>query len=311
MTAVCLDATATPTAPPQPSSPWHADTRSTWDRVWTYCPSEQRDNALLARERRSTRWAMVVRAIEAVRGSLGGVQTIELGSGRGDLSALLAQRGAQVTLLDASSSALIQASRRFHRLGLGARYERADLLGSLAAYRSRFDVALSSGVIEHFRGADRIRVVRAHYEVLRPGGLAVISVPNAWCAPYRLWKAYLERRGWWPYGMEIPYTRRELGRIARHVGLEIVGLACYGFWHSVGSQVCRTFLRWSPDWHARRSALDDSMGLVLMLFARRPEPRDSADANVGGRGCFAQAEGCRSSGASTGMSRQRRLMQRS
>ncbi len=190
-----------------------------WDRLWRQRPPDARDATLIARERRSPRWRTIVAKLEAWFGTLAGLRTIELGSGRGDLSALLGQRGARVTLLDTSDRALAQARHRFDRMRLKAEFVQADMLGALDRVREPFDVALSSGVIEHFTSQDRTRAVRAHYDVLRRGGATIISVPHAWCLPYRMWKSYLELRGWWPYGMELPYSTRELSRRAFGAGI--------------------------------------------------------------------------------------------
>lgn len=43
-------------------------------------------------------------------------------------------------------------------------------------YRGTFDVVVSRGFIEHFRDAQNI--VRMHLNLLRPGGLLIISIPN-------------------------------------------------------------------------------------------------------------------------------------
>ena len=124
-----------------------------WDRLWRHVPSAARDDELLTRERRSPRWSLFVARLEATFGSLVGLRTIELGSGRGDLSVLLAERGADVTLFDASDVGLDQARRRFDRRNLPASFVRGDLLGPLDEWTGQFHVALSSGVIEHFAGA--------------------------------------------------------------------------------------------------------------------------------------------------------------
>ena len=240
-----------------------------WDRLWRHTPSDTRDDALLARERRSPRWASIVNKLEITFGSIEGLRTVELGSGRGDLSALLAESGAKVTLLDSSDKALGQARHRFDRLGLEADLQHGDMLRTPRSLRGRFDVALSSGVIEHFKSDDRTRAVQAHYDVLAPEGLAIISVPNAWCIPYRVWKLYLELRGWWPYGLELPYSRRELIGRARRVGFERIDGRCMGFWQSVGDQLGKNLLGRGPDWVDRRSFMDGTMGLVLLLFAWR------------------------------------------
>ncbi len=240
-----------------------------WDRIWRYQPSDTRDDALLKREEASPGWQLVVDRLERAFGSLDGLQTIELGSGRGDLSVLLARRGARVTLLDRSERALEEASKRFDRLGLPARFEQADLLTRSDSTEGRFDVSLSIGVIEHFAGAQRTSVLETHYDVLKPSGITVVSVPHAWCLPYRVWKSYLELRRWWPYGMEIPYARHELSQRAMKAGFERVETHGLGFWQSVGNLWCKPVVgRW-PDWSATRSRMDNLMGLMLLMFGRR------------------------------------------
>lgn len=257
-------------AEPHAARPTHkAVGPAVWDRLWRHEPTGERDDALLAREERLERWAMIVERLESAFGGLEGLKTIELGSGRGDLSVLLARRGAHVTLFDASDRALDQARRRFDRLGLPARFERGDMLGALDEQRDRFDVALSSGVIEHFRDGDRTRVIRAHRDVLRVSGMAIISVPNAWCLPYRLWKFYLEIRGCWPYGMEIPYSRREMLARASEAGFAEADATCMGFWQSISAHWGRGVLKKNVDWDDRRSVWDRTMGLVLLVVARK------------------------------------------
>lgn len=236
-----------------------------WDQLWTHQPTNARDDDLLARERASKRWRLMVEHIRNMFGRLDGLRTIELGSGRGDLSALLAREGAEVTLLDASDRALDQARARFDRLGLPAKFERGDLFKG-SALQAGFDVALSSGVIEHFPGRQRTEAIRAHANAVREGGLTIISVPNAHCVPYRIWKAWLEWRQSWPYGFERPYPRRELLRRAREAGLLRVEVRGCGFRQSLSDQFLpllsgRRTLKCMPD-----SLLDDRMGLSLVLF---------------------------------------------
>ncbi len=250
------------------STPTPIEAPLVWERVWRHVPGEEKDRVLLRREERSTRWAVVRDALLHAFGRIRGLRTIELGAGRGDLSLLLARQGAHVTLLDLSQAALRQARQRFARQGLSADCVQDDLLAA-GACDSSFDVSLSAGVIEHFRGPDRLQAVQAHGDVLRPGGLAVISVPHAACLPYRLWKAYLEFRRWWPYGMERPYHRRELARLARLAGFVDVRLVGTAFLQSLGDHVCKTFLHRRPAWTDRPCPLDNAMGLNLLLLARK------------------------------------------
>jgi len=251
------------------TAPADAVARQVWERLWRQRPSAQKDDVLLAREAGGPRFRSIVNRLEETFGAVGGLQTIELGSGRGDLSALLARLGAEVTLLDRSEAALEEARWRFQRIGMRATYVADDITGSMSAWRGKFDVALSLGVAEHFRGDDRTRVIRAHHDVLRPGGLAVISVPNARCLPYRLWKSYLEMRKWWPYGMELPYTVTELARRAKRAGFDRAETHCIGFWQSIGDYWGQTLLRRKIDLWNRTSWLDGWMGAILLLFAWR------------------------------------------
>ncbi len=244
-----------------------AGTSETWERLWRYRPTAEKDATLLARERRGPRWHNVVDRLQNTFGSIEGLKTIELGCGRGDMSALFAQEGASVTLFDYTEVALNEARWRFERLSLQADYQLGDMLKSLSPWEASFDVSTSLGVVEHFRGEQRTQVIRAHYDVLKPGGLAIISVPHALCLPYRVWKAYLELRGWWPYGMEKPYTKREMIHRARLAGFRRVEVHCLNFWQAVGDQWVKRLTSLEPDWVDKPSVLDRWMGLNLVLFA--------------------------------------------
>ena len=248
-----------------------------WERVWQSQPTAVKDDVLLSRERSSKRWSLIVERIVRAFGSIRGLTTVELGSGRGDLSALLAERGATVTLVDSCETALDQARVRFDRLGLSATYRRADFLDAAFADGQRHDVSLSSGVIEHFKNEDRTRTVRAHFDVLAPGGMTVISVPHAHCPTYRLWKLYLELRGWWPYGMEIPYTKRELDRRTRDAGFARVEAHCTGLLQSIGTHWFQRVLGRRPGWTDRTCPLDSMLGFTLLVFGWRGDAKSDVE----------------------------------
>ncbi len=240
-----------------------------WERVWKHVPDDAKDDAALTREREGPRWACMVDAMVETFGTLEGLRTVELGSGRADLSVLLAERGAKVTLIDQSDKALDLARQRFDRLGLSAEYREGDLLDPGKLVDEGFDVSLSYGVIEHFKHDSRTKTMQTHHDVLRPGGMAVIGVPNSNCPQYRVWKAYLELRGWWPYGMEIPYSRRELQRRAEQVGFVDCRIPCTGFWQALGDQWGRSILGRGPDWSQKRSMWDSWFGFSLLFLGWR------------------------------------------
>lgn len=238
-----------------------------WDQLWSRQPSPALDDALLDRERAFKRWRLIEERIHQTFGQSHGLRAVELGCGRGDLSVLLAQQGVSVTLLDSSPHGLSQARQRFARLGLSADFRQADLFEPDET-PGQFDLVLSSGVIEHFVGDQRSDAIRAHADRVRSGGLVIISVPNAHCGPYRIWKKWLELRGRWPYGYETPYSRFELSRRSRGLGFGRIEIAGCGFLQSWRDQL-RPLLTGPkplrlpvPD-----SLLDHWFGLALVMFA--------------------------------------------
>jgi SAM-dependent methyltransferase len=243
-----------------------------WEAVWAGAerPTDGLDSPDGAAF--DARWRRIRDLLAARHGSLHGVRTIELGAGRGDYSTLLAGLGADVTLLDLNARALQAARGRFRRLGLPAQFVQADLFRLPAATVGAFDAALSFGLLEHFRGARRGRVAAAHAATLRRGGLAFISVPHAVCLPYRLYKAYLEARHWWPYGSEHPVCRWTMRRVARDAGLRPLWTLATSHRKAVfllaGALGLRRLVR--DDWR-RASRLDRWVGMDLMLCAEREE----------------------------------------
>ena len=65
---------------------------------------------------------------------------------------------------------------------------------------------MSFGLTEHFLGADRVNINKAHFQVLREGGISFISVPNKYNPPYIIYKYFSQLLGRWKVGMEIPYS---------------------------------------------------------------------------------------------------------
>jgi len=152
--------------------------------------------------------------------SFEGLKAVEVGSGRGLNGVLYAIRGAEVTLIDSSRLALDQAAELFSAFDAESRAVEADLFALPAELRGSFDVAMSFGVCEHFLEERRLAAIRAHVDLVRPGGLALLGVPNRHAPAYRLWLATLKRRGTWPLGTEEPFSSQELVALARAAGGE-------------------------------------------------------------------------------------------
>jgi SAM-dependent methyltransferase len=186
-----------------------------WSRQWQAEPFDPEAPLV---EERTLRWRAQERLLVERFGAFRGLRAIELGAGRGLNALLFARRGAEVTLVDLSPVALEQARRLFEAHGLPVATVEADVFELPAELLDRFDVSMSYGLCEHFLGERRLAVVGAHLRVLRPGGLALLGVPNRSAPVYRLWVRTLQSRGSWPLGTEVPFSVSELRLLAERSG---------------------------------------------------------------------------------------------
>lgn len=101
---------------------------------------------------------------------------IEIGCAPGKLLAWVASvLKAEVSGLDYSEPGIAKCSALFDALGLKAKLYHEDLFNHQLQSAS-FDVVASFGVIEHFD--DARPVVQRHLDLLKPGGVALITLPN-------------------------------------------------------------------------------------------------------------------------------------
>ena len=107
-----------------------------------------------------------------------------------------------------------------------------------------FDAVYSMGTVEHFAETDA--AVREIFRVLRPGGRAIVGVPNRHDPFLRpLLVAALRSVGLYAYGYEKSYSRRDLRRLLEQAGFRVVAesgvlfmpgglrmldLACHTWW---------------------------------------------------------------------------------
>jgi SAM-dependent methyltransferase len=128
-----------------------------------------------------------------------------------------AQQGARPFGIDLSGQILQDARGVLasHRPGLAMADVRAIPFAS-----ESFDLVYSMGTIEHF--PEYGAAVREIFRVLRPGGTAIIGVPNK-ADPFLrpLMVDLLNRAGLYAYGMEKSFTRGELRRLLESAGFVV------------------------------------------------------------------------------------------
>ncbi len=131
-----------------------------------------------------------------------------------------AERGARVFGIDISPPIILQAMSGFSIRGI-------ELAGVLSDVRevpfrdASFDAVYSMGTIEHFSETEE--TVGEIYRVLKPGGRAIIGVPNRWDPFLRpLLVGILFRLGLYPYGLERSFSRKALYQMCQRAGFDMV-----------------------------------------------------------------------------------------
>ena len=105
-----------------------------------------------------------------------GARVLEIGFAPGKILVHLGLRcGANVFGIDYSENGVAVAKDLFQRLGLAGDLRCEDLFSSSFAEQT-FDFVYSLGLVEHFDNA--AVVVEQHFRFLRPGGRALIAIPN-------------------------------------------------------------------------------------------------------------------------------------
>ena len=122
-----------------------------------------------------------------------GDRYLEVGCAPGKLLAWVGRvLRADVSGIDYSDAGVLQCRRLFTALQLDVKLYQEDFFNSTLPPES-FDVVSSFGFIEHFD--DPTPVIERHLALVRPGGLALISIPNygglygrlqGWCDPQNL-----------------------------------------------------------------------------------------------------------------------------
>ncbi len=132
-------------------------------------------------------------------------------------------RGARAYGIDVSEPTVIQARAAFDMRPRG----RHRLQGAVADVRdlpfrdASFDAIYSMGTIEHFDETER--AIEEMARVLKPGGRAIVGVPNRHDPFLRpLLATVLQALGLYAYGYEKSYSRRALRHMLQRAGFTVV-----------------------------------------------------------------------------------------
>jgi SAM-dependent methyltransferase len=128
------------------------------------------------------------------------------------------RQGARAYGVDVSEPTVIQARASFADDAL--RCAVSDVR-ALPFCEASFDAIYSMGTIEHFEETER--AVEEMARVLKPGGRAIVGVPNRHDPFLRpLLVTALQALGLYAYGDEKSYSRRSLRRMLERAGLSVV-----------------------------------------------------------------------------------------
>jgi SAM-dependent methyltransferase len=193
-----------------------------------------------------------------------------------------AQRGARAFGIDISEPTVIQARAAFTRDSGLLRAAAADVR-ALPFRDASFDAIYSMGTIEHFDETEL--AVREMARVLKPGGCAIIGVPNRHDPFLRpLLSTVLQAVGLYAYGYEKSYSRRALRdmleRAGFHVaaetailfipgGLRMLDLACHSWCRPLSAVTAA--LVWPFVWLDRHVPAVRRHGYLLATVVTKPE----------------------------------------
>jgi malonyl-CoA O-methyltransferase len=154
---------------------------------------------------------------------------LELGSGTGELSAILAIYGRTPHLLDYSKENINYAKVLFKELGIEGYFYCQNILEGIPMKTSSIDWVWSSGLLEHFSDDQIMDILKESVRVCKKGVMSL--VPNANSIFYRIGKFQMEQEGRWLYGKEIPkFTMKNYFKAA---GLKNIKEFSVGTYHSI------------------------------------------------------------------------------
>lgn len=158
-----------------------------------------------------------------------GDSMLELGSGTGELSAILGIHNRKPHLLDFSDGNIDFAKKLFKELGFEGQFYSGDILEGVPLKTNSIDLVWSSGLLEHFSEEQIAEILKESVRICKKGVMSL--VPNANSIFYRVGKFKMEQEGTWSYGKEVPkFTMKDYFKAA---GLKNIKEYSVGPYHAL------------------------------------------------------------------------------
>ena len=178
-----------------------------------------------------------------------GDSMLELGSGTGELSAILGLHGRVPFLLDFSEESIAYTKALFKELGIEGHFYCENILGGVSLKTSSVDWVWSSGLLEHFSDEKIVDILKESARVCKKGVMSL--VPNASSIFYRIGKFKMEQEGTWAYGKEMPkFTVKTYFKVAALKNIKEYSVGPYHsikFWGHAEKEIKSFYDNLSPE----------------------------------------------------------------
>lgn len=190
-------------------------TRAHWEEFWI-----QKKNVAQVYDNAER----IVARLKNSAGNLAGKKVLEVGAGTGRDSFLLAEAGAEVTVLDYADNSLTIMRGIASGSQIPVLLVKGDAF-NLPIPDNTFDIVFHQGLLEHFENPQPI--IDENFRVLKPNGLLLADVPQKYHI-YTVIKHILIVLNKWFAGWETEFTIGQLARLLEKAGFQIA--LRYGEW---------------------------------------------------------------------------------
>ncbi len=241
-----------------------------WDKYWKETKFDK-DYEEIQKLSESLVWKKLNKELKKHFKNYEKLDVIELGSGRGTTSLLFGINESNITLVDESKEAIKEAKILYSKFKINPKLINKNLFE--LDKKKKYDIVISFGLAEHFEGKKRKEIWDIHYNLLKKKGIAIISVPNKRCYPYMIYKKLAELFNKWKYGLEIPYSRKEIFNLTKDFEKrKIIGSSFINsIYHFLYKKIIQVLFRKTPKdrFLKTKSFLDNYFGYALIFIGKK------------------------------------------